>query len=103
MSDALKHARPVLAVLAAAGLALCFILHLAGFASWASLVWTAVTVPLLAALLIDIVASLARGDIGLDIVAELSMSAALAFGETLAAAIVALMYAGGQLLEAYAE
>jgi heavy metal translocating P-type ATPase len=31
------------------------------------------------------------------------MSAALLFGEALAAAIVALMYAGGQLLEAFAE
>ena len=39
---------------------------------------------------------------GLDIVAGLSISAALAFGETLAAGVVALMYAGGQLLEDYA-
>ena len=31
------------------------------------------------------------------------MTAALAFGETLAAAIVALMYAGGQYLESFAE
>lgn len=31
------------------------------------------------------------------------MSAALIFGEELAAAIVALMYAGGQYLETYAE
>ena len=47
--------------------------------------------------------SLRRGDVGLDIVAALSMSAALAVGESLAAAIVALMIAGGQFLEAYAE
>ena len=39
---------------------------------------------------------------GLDIVAGISMSAALAFGETLAAAVVGLMYAGGQLLENFA-
>lgn len=43
------------------------------------------------------------GDFGLDIVAALSMSAALIFGEELAAAIVALMYAGGQYLETDAE
>ncbi|MSP32392.1 MAG: heavy metal translocating P-type ATPase, partial [Pseudolabrys sp.] len=41
--------------------------------------------------------------VGLDIVAALSMTAALAVGEHLAAAIVALMYAGGQYLEAFAE
>ena len=103
MSDFLKRARPALAVLAAAGLALGVGLKLAGLGAWSSLVWTAVTVPVLAALLAEIVTSLAHGEVGLDIVAGLSMTAALAFGETLAAAIVALMYAGGQLLEAYAE
>ena len=55
--------------------------------------------PVLGALLWQIVGSLRRGDLGLDIVAALSMSAALAFGETLAGNVVALMYAGGQLLE----
>ncbi len=54
--------------------------------------------PVLAALLAEIVTSLRRGDYGLDVVAAVSMSAALAFGETLAAAVVALMYAGGQYL-----
>jgi heavy metal translocating P-type ATPase len=49
------------------------------------------------------VSSLRRGDIGLDIVAALSMTAAVAFGEELAACVVALMYAGGQYLESFAE
>ena len=40
---------------------------------------------------------------GLDIVAALSMTAALAFGETLAAAVVAVMYSGGTFLEHFAE
>ena len=40
---------------------------------------------------------------GLDIVAALSMSAALVFGEILAAAVVALMYSGGTFLESFAE
>jgi heavy metal translocating P-type ATPase len=57
----------------------------------------------LAALLIEIVTSLRRGDVGLDIVAALSMTAALVFGESLAASIVALMYGGGQYLESFAE
>src|SRR5262245_10149722 len=62
----------------------------AGVAFWwfgagakADLAWTLATVPVLAALLVQIVTSLRHGDIGLDIVAALSMSAALAFGESL--------------------
>ncbi|MGV8831945.1 MAG: heavy metal translocating P-type ATPase [Devosia sp.] len=57
---------------------------------------------MLAGLLLQIVRSLRRGDVGLDIVAALSMSAALAFGEPLAGNVVALMYSGGQLLETFA-
>ena len=65
--------------------------------------WAAFTVPVLLALLYEIVASLRRGEVGLDIVAALSMTAALAVGEKLAAVVVALMYSGGQYLEAFAE
>lgn len=69
-------------------------------AEWA---WWVGTVPVLAALIVEIVTSLRRGQVGLDLVAALSMTAALAFGEPLAGNVVALMYAGGQLLEAFAE
>ena len=55
------------------------------------------------ALCVEIVRSLAQGGVGLDIVAALSMSAALLFGETLAAAVVALMYSGGTFLESFAQ
>ena len=58
---------------------------------------------MLLVLLIEIVTSLRRGDVGLDVVAALSMGGALAFGEHLAAVVVALMYAGGQYLESFAE
>ena len=57
----------------------------------------------LVALLVEILRSLWRGEVGLDIVAALSMTAALAFGETLAAAVVAVMYSGGTFLENFAE
>ena len=60
-------------------------------------------VAVLAALLASIVKSLARGQFGLDIIAALSMSGALYAGEALAGAVVALMYAGGQLLEDFAQ
>ena len=82
----------------AAGIAAPF----AGAAGWQPVIWGAAAAVVLAVLLRDIVLSLARGEVGLDIVAGLSISAALAFGETLAAGVVALMYAGGQLLEDYA-
>lgn len=65
--------------------------------------WTIATLPVLMALFVQIVTSLRRGDVGLDVVAALSMSAALAFGEPLAGNVVALMYAGGQLLESFAQ
>ena len=64
----------------------------------ATAAWAAGVIPVLAALIIEIVRSLSKGEVGLDIVAALSMSAALLFGETLAAAVVALMYSGGTFL-----
>ncbi len=100
---ALKIARPYLAGLAAAGLALGFAVRLVGLGHWSGAIWAAVTLPVLLVLLGEIVTSLRRGDLGLDIVAALSMTAALAVGQELAAAIVALMYAGGQYLESFAE
>ena len=78
-------------------------LRLTGHADAARLAWSAGVAPVLAALLVEIVRSLRRGEVGLDIVAALSMSAALVFGETLAAAVVALMYSGGTFLESFAE
>ena len=92
-----------LLAVAATGLVLGLILHLLGQADVARFIWAAATAPILAALLVQIVRSLLRNELGLDIVAALSMSAALAFGEALAAVIVALMYTGGSFLESFAE
>jgi heavy metal translocating P-type ATPase len=98
-----KFVRSLLVALPAAGLVLGLTAQLFGFASWSSSIWAIATLPVLAALLAEIVTSLRRGDVGLDIIAALAMAAALAFGEHLAAVVVALMYAGGQYLENYAE
>ncbi len=95
--------RPVLIAIAAAGLAAGFAAHLLGLGAWSGMIWAAAVVPVLAALVVEIWQSLRAGKVGLDIVAALSMTAALAVGEYLAAAIVALMYSGGQYLESYAE
>lgn len=87
---------------AAGGLAGGLLALAAGLPNVARLIWIACTVPVLAALAVEIVQSLRRGEVGLDIVAALSMSAALIFDETLAAAVVALMYSGGTFLESFA-
>jgi heavy metal translocating P-type ATPase len=89
--------------IALAGLLAGLGLHFSGRADLAHTVWFTGVVPVLAALAIEIIRSLARGEVGLDIVAALSMSAALTFGEMLAAAVVAVMYSGGTFLESFAE
>ncbi len=95
--------RPFLIGFPAAGLALGFALRAGGWGSWADPVWAVSTLPVLLALFVEIVRCLSRGDFGLDIVAALSMTAALVVGQELAAVVVALMYAGGQYLEDFAE
>ena len=89
--------------LATAGLFSGLAFYLAQMGDVADALWFAGVLPVLLALVIDIFRSLSRGEIGLDVVAALSMTAALAFGETLAAAVVAVMYAGGTFLESFAE
>jgi heavy metal translocating P-type ATPase len=69
----------------------------------AARLWTGGTAVALAALTLQIVVSLGRGRIGLDLIAALAMSVALALGEALAGSVVALMYVGGQSLEGFAQ
>ncbi len=92
-----------LLVVALAGLVAGIGLSLTGRTELARTAWTVGVAPVLAALVVEIVRSLWKGEVGLDVVAALSMSAALVFGETLAAAVVALMYSGGTFLESFAE
>jgi heavy metal translocating P-type ATPase len=92
-----------LLIIAALGLITGSVLWLSGRVDTADIVWALGVCPVLAVLVIDILRSLLKGEVGLDIVAALSMSAALLFGETLAAAVVALMYTGGTVLEHFAQ
>ncbi len=103
VSNLPKFLRPIMVAWPAAGLLIGFVALLSGWPRGAGSIWTIATLPVLAILLAEIVVSLRRGDIGLDVIAALSMIAALTFGEYLAAAVVALMYAGGQYLESFAE
>jgi heavy metal translocating P-type ATPase len=98
-----KLLRPVVVVLPAACLFIGVAAQYFGWSQWSNLIWAIGTLPVLLVLLIEIVVSLRRGDVGLDIVAALSMIAALIFAEYLAGVIIALMYAGGQYLESFAE
>jgi heavy metal translocating P-type ATPase len=92
-----------LLLLAVSGVVAGLGLQLGGQADAARLAWMVGVLPVLAALVLEIGRSLSQGEVGLDIVAALSMSAALLFGESLAAAIVAVMYSGGTFLESFAE
>jgi heavy metal translocating P-type ATPase len=99
----MTRAKVALALIAAVGLLLGLLAPFIGLAWAQSWIWTAAAAGVLLALLVEIARSLRRGAFGLDIVAALSMGVALGFGESLAAAVVAVMYGGGQLLEDYAE
>ena len=99
-TDRLKTA---VLLLAAIGLLAGLAFYVAGKDDIATLIWIAGVMPALAALVVEILRSIGRGEVGLDIVAALSMTAALVFGETLAAAVVAVMYSGGTFLESFAQ
>lgn len=87
-------------LLALAGGGLAFA---SGWDILAQRLWAGATALVLALLLFHILSSLKRGEFGLDLIAALAMGTALLFGENLAGAIVALMFTGGEALEAYAQ
>ena len=103
LTSSLKIEGALLLLIAASGLLAGLTLLSIDSVALASLIWTFATLPILATLLLQAFRSLRRGDFGLDILAALSMAFALFFGEYLAANVVALMYAGGQMLEGYAS
>ncbi|MCA0008751.1 MULTISPECIES: heavy metal translocating P-type ATPase [unclassified Mesorhizobium] len=66
-------------------------------------IWTVSTLPVVAALAISILRDFWIGRFGVDAIALVSMSAALLLGQPLAAVVVAIMYAGGTVLEDFAR
>ena len=78
-------------------------LWLSGQESWANIAWAVGAVVVLVPLVISTARSLLRGDVGVDAIALVAIIWALALGEFLAAAIVALMMSGGAALEAWAD
>jgi heavy metal translocating P-type ATPase len=90
-------------VLALSGIAVGGLLALLVGSAPADGVWAATVAFMLAPLTWSVARSLRRGDIGVDVIALLAMAGALALGEYLAGAVIALMLAGGNALEAFAS
>jgi len=91
--------RWALVSIAVIGLAAGIAAQAAGRPGLADFLWTLATAPVVAGLAISIVRDFLAGRFGVDAIALVSMSAALALGQPLAGAVVALMYSGGNVLE----
>src|SRR6202166_3903702 len=91
--------RWALVLIAVAGLSAGILAHAAGRPDLADLCWWFATAPVVAGLAVSIVRDLLAGRFGVDAIALVSMSAALALRQPLAGAVVALMYSGGNVLE----
>jgi heavy metal translocating P-type ATPase len=85
--------------IAVVGLAAGIAAYAAGRPELADLLWTLATAPVIAGLAVSITRDLLAGRFGVDAIALVSMSAAIALGQPLAGAVVALMYSGGNVLE----
>ncbi|WP_235962052.1 HAD-IC family P-type ATPase [Falsiroseomonas selenitidurans] len=66
-------------------------------------VWSITALPVAAHVAVGVVRSLAGGKLGVDIIALAAILAAVAMAEPLTGAVVALMVAGGEALEGWAE
>ena len=94
-----RNLRKALLVIALTGLVLGTIAWFAGRDVLAGRIWAAGTVPVVIGLAVSMVRDFMAGRMGVDTVAFVSMSAALLLGQNLAGAVVAVMYAGGNMLE----
>ena len=97
-----RNLRKALIAIALTGLTLGTIAWFAGRDVLASRIWAAGTIPVVVGLAVSMVRDFMAGRMGVDAVAFVSMSAALLLGQNLAGAVVAVMYAGGNMLEDFA-
>ncbi|MDA9426317.1 MULTISPECIES: heavy metal translocating P-type ATPase [Bradyrhizobium] len=91
--------RWTLVAIAISGLTAGILARAAGHPDLADVAWALGTAPVIGGLAVSIARDLLGGRLGVDAIALLSMSAALALGQPLAGAVVALMYSGGNVLE----
>ena len=73
-----------------------------GDPAMAQRVWAAGSIPVVIGLVVSMIRDVLSGRVGVDAIAFLSMTGALILGEDLAAVVVAIMYAGGTMLEDFA-
>ncbi len=97
-----RHFRRALIVIALSGLVLGLFVWTVGRSELANWIWAAGTAPVVIGLLISMIRDFLAGRMGVDAIAFVSMSAALTLGENLAGVVVAVMYAGGNVLEDFA-
>ena len=86
-----------------AGLAAGIALQVAGHPAYAAIAWAAASLPVALHVAIGVIRSLLGGRLGVDVIAFASILGALVLDEAAAAAVIALMVAGGEALEAWAE
>jgi heavy metal translocating P-type ATPase len=89
--------------LAVVGLAVGGLLWVAGEHDAANMVWAATTIVGILPLLYSVAIDLLHRETGVDVIALLAMAGALALGEYLAGAVIALMLSSGRSLEAFAD
>src|SRR5579872_4622553 len=91
--------RRALIGVAMAGLVFGLIAWSAGRSDLAYWCWIGGTIPVVIGLFVSIVRDLSAGRMGVDSIALISMSGAIVLGEALAGIVIAIMYAGGNVLE----
>ncbi len=89
--------------LAVVGLAVGGVLWAAGEHDAANVAWAATTVVGILPLAYSVAIDLLHRETGVDVIALLAMAGALALGEYLAGAVIALMLSSGRSLEAFAD
>jgi len=94
--------RRALIIVALTALGLGLLIWGIGHVKAAKWIWAMGTFPVAAALLVSMIRDFVSGRVGVDAIAFVSMSAALLLGEALAGVVVAVMYAGGNMLEDFA-
>lgn len=97
-----RHSALLLLVVTTSGLAAGGVAHLAGADGVRDAAWVGAAACGLAYTMWVTVASIRRGRIGVDVIALLALAGAVAVGELLAAAVIAVMAASGRALEEWA-
>ncbi|HZR75714.1 heavy metal translocating P-type ATPase [Bradyrhizobium sp.] len=94
-----RFLRRALIAVAIVGLLFGFVAWLANRRDVAECCWIGGTIPVVIVLLVSIVRDFAAGRMGVDSIALVSMAGAIVLGEALAGIVIAIMYAGGNVLE----